>query len=78
MSQMTGLGILEAACTIVYLIPRTAYLGAILLTAYMDGAVATHVRVGEPFYLQVGLGVLVWLGLYLRDPRIRELIPLRN
>ena len=78
MSQATGLGILEIACTIVYLIPRTAVLGAILLAAYLGGATATHVRVGDPFYATVILGVLVWLGLYFRDPRLRALVPLRG
>ena len=72
-----GLGILEVACTIVYLIPRTAMLGAILVTGYLGGAVATHVRAGEAFYGPAILGVLAWLGLYLRDARVRALIPLR-
>jgi hypothetical protein len=78
MSQMTGLGILEAACVIIFLIPRTAVLGAILLTGYLGGATATHVRIGDPFFIPVIAGMLVWLGLYLRDPRLRELIPLRR
>ena len=73
-----ALGILELACTILYLIPRTAVLGAILLTGYMGGAIATHVRIGEPFWMQATIGVLFWLGLYLRDPRLRALIPLRR
>ncbi|NOT47105.1 MAG: DoxX family protein [Acidobacteria bacterium] len=78
MDQLTGLGIVELSSTILYLIPKTAVLGAILLTAYMGGAVATHVRVSEPFYFQVLLGVLIWLGLWLRDARLRDLLPLRN
>jgi hypothetical protein len=73
-----GLGILELGCTTIYLIPRTAVLGAILLTGYLGGAIATHVRIGEPYFLQAGLGVLVWLGLYLRDARLRALLPLRS
>lgn len=77
MDLMLGLGILEAACTIVYLIPRTAIVGAILLTGYLGGAIATHVRVGDPFYSIIIFGVLIWGGLYLRDPRLRALIPLR-
>ena len=72
-----GLGITELACTAVYLIPRTSVLGAILLTGYLGGATATQVRVGEPFFGPVLLGVLVWLGLYLREPRLRPLLPLR-
>ena len=73
-----GLGILELTCTVVYLIPRTAMLGAILLTGYLGGATVTHLRVGEPFFGPVLFGVLVWGGLFLRDPRLRALIPLRR
>jgi hypothetical protein len=73
-----ALGIVELTCTLIYLIPRTCFLGAILLTGYIGGAIATHVRVGDPFYTQIGLGVLVWLGLYLREPRLRALVPLRS
>ncbi len=73
-----GLGIVELGCTVVYLIPRTAVLGAILMTGFLGGAIATHVRIGEPFYLQVILGMLVWGGLYLRDARLRALIPFRS
>jgi hypothetical protein len=72
----TGLGILELGCTVVYLIPRTAILGAILLTGYMGGAIATHVRVGDAVYLHIVFGVFIWGGLWLRDPRLRALIPL--
>jgi DoxX-like protein len=71
--------ILELVCAVVYAIPRTSALGAILLTGYLGGATATHVRVGEPiFFVPVLLGVLVWGGLYLRDGRLRGLIPLRT
>ena len=73
-----GLGILELACTIIYVIPRTAVLGAILLTGYLGGAILTHLRVGDPYYTQIILGVVIWGGLYLRDPRLRALIPLRR
>jgi hypothetical protein len=72
------LGIVELACTVLYVFPRTAVLGAVLLTGYLGGATATHVRIGEPFYTPVLLGVLVWLGLYLRDRRVRALLPLRS
>lgn len=72
------IAILEIACTLVYLVPRTAVLGAILITGYLGGATATHVRLGEPFVLQVGFGMVAWLGLYLRDGRVRALIPLRS
>src|SRR5262245_14052138 len=77
-SLALGLGILELACTVVYLIPRTAVLGAILLTGYLGGATATHVRLGEQFITPVLLGVLVWGGLYLRDARLRALLPCRS
>jgi len=71
-----GLGILELACTVVYLMPRTAVLGAILLTGYLGGAILTHLRVGDPYYTQFLLGVMLWGGLFLRDPRLRALLPL--
>jgi len=77
-SLTLGIGILELACTLLYVIPRTSILGAILLTAYLGGATATHVRIGDPFLGPVVLGVLIWGGLFLRDPRLRALIPLRS
>ena len=77
-SLAVGIGILEIVCTVVYLIPRSSILGAILLTAYLGGATATHVRIGEPFYMPIVLAVLVWGGLFLRDDRLRALIPLRG
>jgi hypothetical protein len=76
-SALTGIGILELLCVVLYLIPRTAVLGAILIAAYLGGATVTHVRVGEPFLVPVVLGMLAWLGLYLRDARVRALVPLR-
>jgi len=72
------LGILELACTALYVFPRTAVLGAILLTGYLGGAISIHVRVGDPWIMPFLLGVLLWGGLYLRDPRVRALIPLRD
>ncbi len=75
------IGIVLLVCTVLYLIPRTAVLGAILLTGYLGGAVATHVRAGEGLFsivFPVIFGVLIWLGLYLRDDRLRALIPLRS
>lgn len=68
----------EVVGVILYAIPRTAMLGAILLTGYLGGAVATHVRAGEPWFFPVIFGVIVWLGLYLRDLRVRSLVPLRK
>lgn len=72
------LGVVELVCTILYVIPQTAVLGAILLTGYLGGATATHLRVNDPFIAPIILGVLVWLGLYLRDARLRALAPLRK
>src|SRR5690606_38685688 len=72
------IGIVEIACAILYIIPRTAVLGAILVTGYLGGATATHVRVGDPFFGPVLFGVVAWLGLYLRDGRLHELVPLRR
>jgi hypothetical protein len=79
-SMARTLGVLTLACTILYAIPRTAVFGAILLTAYLGGAIATHVRIGNPLFSHtlfgVYLGVMAWGGLYLRDERLRALIPL--
>jgi DoxX-like family len=76
-----GLGILLLLCTVLYAVPRTSVLGAILATGYLGGAVATHVRVGNPLFSHILFGVyvgaLMWAGLYLRDADIRRLIPLR-
>jgi hypothetical protein len=77
LSLAVPLAALEIACVVVYLVPATAVVGAILLTGYIGGAVCTHLRVGDPFFVQVALGVLAWLGLYLRESRLRQLIPLR-
>jgi hypothetical protein len=77
-SGVLQLGIVELACTALYVLPQTAVLGAILLTGYLGGATATHVVAGESWFGPVGMGVLVWLGLYLRDPRLRVLTPLRT
>jgi hypothetical protein len=78
-SAATGIGLLELACVVVYAIPRTAVLGAVLLTGYLGGAVATHVRLGDPsFVAPVVLGIIAWAGLYLRDDRVRALLPMRQ
>jgi hypothetical protein len=77
-SQAFGLGVLELACILIYVIRQTSVLGAILLTGYLGGAVATHVRVGDPWIIPVVLGVRLWLGLYLREPRLRSLLPFRS
>ena len=72
------LAILEVSCTVIYLIPATSVLGAILLTGFIGGALCTHWRIGDPFYVHIVLGILVWLGLWLRESRLKELIPLRR
>ena len=76
-----GIGVLLLTCVAVYLIPRTSVLGAILLTGYLGGAVASHVRVGDPWFshalFPVYVGLLIWGGLYFREPRLRAVIPLR-
>lgn len=77
-SLVMPLAMLELSCVIIYLIPATSVLGAILLTGYLGGAICTHWRVGDPFYMQIAFGILVWLGLYLREPRLRALIPVRT
>jgi hypothetical protein len=77
-SVAPGIGALAILCAVLYIIPRTSVLGAILLTGYLGGATATHVRVGEHFIAPVVFGVVVWLGLYLREPRIRALVPFRS
>ena len=73
------LGAVELACAILYAIPRTSVLGAILLTGYLGGATATHARVGDPkFVVPVIVGVIVWLALLLREDRLCGLIPFRT
>jgi len=76
------IGVIETACVVLYLIPRTAVLGAVLETALLGGAVATQVRVDNPLFSHelfgVYLGILIWLGLWLRDPRVRALMPIRG
>jgi hypothetical protein len=68
------LGVIELLCVVVYLVPKTSVLGAILLTGYVGGTIITHLRVGEPVYVNIILGLMIWLGLYLRRPRLRELL----
>ena len=77
-SLILPLAILEVSCVVIYLIPATSILGAILLTGYIGGAICTHLRVGDPFFIQIALGIFVWLGLYLRENRLKALIPLRT
>jgi uncharacterized membrane protein YphA (DoxX/SURF4 family) len=67
---MLKIGVVEITLAILFLIPRAAFIAAVLLTAYLGGAVATHVRVGEAFYFPIVTGVLAWIALGLRDPRV--------
>lgn len=77
-SLRVPLGILEFSCVVIYLIPATSATGTILLTGYVGGAIVTHLRIDEPVYIQIALGLFVWLGLYLRESRLKILIPLRT
>jgi hypothetical protein len=81
-SVVLGIGIIELVCLIAYVIPRTSILGAILLTGYLGGAVATHVRIGSPLlshtFFPIYVGALVWVALLLRDDRLHTLLPLRR
>ena len=81
-SEIIGVGVLLLMCTALYLIPRSSIFGAILLTGFLGGAVATHVRVGDPLLSHVlfptYIAALLWVGLYLREPRLRALVPLKS
>ena len=77
-SLRVPLGVLELVCLLVYVFPATSVMGAILLTGYVGGAIVTHLRIGEPVVFQIALGLLVWLGLYLRESRLKSLLPLRT
>lgn len=71
------IGILEVICLVLYLFPRTAILGSVLLTGYLGGAIMTHLRVNDNFAAPIIVGVLLWLGIFLREPRLRAIMPLR-
>jgi hypothetical protein len=77
-----AIGIVLLVCVVLYAIPRTSVLGAILLTGYLGGAVASHLRVGDPIFshalFPTYVGILIWAGLYFRDERVRALVPLRS
>ena len=74
-SVVFWLGLVELGCVVLYLFPATSVLGAILVTGYLGGAIATHLRIGEPFVGPLILGMLAWGGLYLRSPQLQALIP---
>jgi DoxX-like family len=81
-SAVVGIGIVQLTCLALYVIPRTSVLGAVLLTGYLGGAIATHVRIGSPLFTHVlfpiYVAVLIWGGLLLRDERLRSLMPVRR
>jgi DoxX-like protein len=76
------IGLLELACLVLYVVPRTSVMGAVLLTGYLGGAIATHVRVGNPLFSHVlfptYIAAMLWGGLFLRDERLRVLLPIRH
>ncbi len=80
-SSVVPLGIILLVATLLYLLPKTSILGAVLLTAYLGGAVATHARIGSPLLSHtlfgVYIGIIMWGGVYLRDPGLRSIFPLR-
>jgi hypothetical protein len=81
-STVFGIGVIELVCLVLYLVPRTSVLGALLLTGYLGGAIATHVRAGSPLVgytlFPIYVALFMWGGLYLRETRLRELLPLRR
>lgn len=77
-SMVPPLAILEIFCVVAYAIPATSVIGAILLTGYLGGAICTHWRVGDPVFIPIVLGLVLWLGLYLREDRLKALVPLRR
>jgi hypothetical protein len=78
-STLLPIGVLEIGCALVSVFPPTAVLGAVLVTGYLGGAIATHVRVSETYWIAPALlGVFAWLGLFLREPRLRALLPVRE
>ncbi len=77
--SMITIAILAAVSVVLYLVPQTAVLGAIVMTGYFGGAIATHLRIHDPLWpMALVCGILTWLGLYLRDARLQELVPLRK
>jgi hypothetical protein len=76
-TKLIVIGVIELICVLLYAIPRTAALGAVLLTGYLGGATLTHLRIDDPIFGPVVIGIFVWLGLWFRDARVRSLLPLR-
>lgn len=81
-SLARGIGLLELTCLTLYLLPRTAVMGAVVLTGFLGGAISTHLRIGDPLFshvlFPVYVGILIWSGLFLRDDTLRALLPWRK
>jgi hypothetical protein len=77
-AMLIPVAILELSSVVLYLIPQVSVLGAIVLTGYLGGAIATHLRLQEAVYVHVIIGILIWGGLYLREPRLKALLPIRK
>jgi hypothetical protein len=79
LGEINGIGFVQITCVVLYLIPQTAVLGTVLLTGYLGGAIASYVRMGEPrpVFVPLTTCLLAWLGIYLREPRLRALLPIR-
>lgn len=78
MSTLTPVAILEILCIVMYLVPVTSVLGAVLFTGYLGGAILTHLRVEQSVFLHIVLGLVIWLGIYLREPRLHRVLPFRK
>lgn len=78
MELLTTIAALELLCAVLYLIPPTAVLGSVMFTGYLGGAMLTHLRVGEGVLVHIILAGVIWLGIYLREPRLHKLLPLRR
>ena len=78
MEILKPVAILEIMCIVMYSVPVTSVLGAVLFTGYLGGAILTHIRIGDPVFTHVIFGLLIWLGIYLRDPRLHDVLPFRK
>jgi uncharacterized membrane protein YphA (DoxX/SURF4 family) len=72
------IGVAEIACAVLYLVPQTTVLGAIVVTGYLGGAIFAHVQQGEPLIVPIAIAVVAWFGVFFREPRLREIAPLRT
>lgn len=77
-ATMQKIGVVELVCTVLFLIPQTTVIGAILLTGYLGGAIFAHVQQGEPLVMPIVIAVVAWFGVFFREPRLRALIPWRS